>query len=92
MSSCETASSSLSWLDGLGEELGDPSLVVREQVAKALRLAVESLSAVHIGVVVHLQERLERDAEALRVMEHAAMMIGNAPGARIEIEPALELA
>jgi hypothetical protein len=44
------------------------------------------------GVVIELDERLERNAEALAVIEQRAMVIGNPPWPGIDIEALLELA
>src|SRR5215471_21694883 len=45
-----------------------------------------------IGVVVELDEGLERDVEAFAVIKQRAMVIGNPPRARIDVQSLLELA
>ena len=42
--------------------------------------------------MIELDERFERDAEALAIIEQRAMVIGNSPWAGIEIEALLEFA
>jgi hypothetical protein len=69
----------------LGEEFGHTAVEVREYVAQALRLAAEGIPCVQIGVVVDLDERFEADAQALAVVEDAAMVIGNPPRSWIEV-------
>jgi len=54
-------------------------------VAQALRLAAEGILGVQMGVVVDLDERFEADAQALAVVEDAAMVMGNPPGSGIEV-------
>ena len=75
-----------------GEQFGDVALVVGLHLAKALRLASVRFTGMHIGVVVDLHERLEHHAEALAVIEHGVMMIGNAPGAGIDVLALVEAA
>ena len=67
-------------------------LVVGLDLAVALRLAAERAAAVQVGVVVDLHERLERHAEPLAVAQHAAVVIGNAPRTRIDVQVLVELA
>ena len=76
----------------LGEKLGDAAIEIGFDVADALRLAVESASGMQIGVVVELDEGLERDPETAAIVQDCVMMIGNAPRPRIEIEAGVELA
>src|SRR5882757_7444198 len=57
----------------------------------ALRLAVEGALGMEPGVVIHLNERLERDIELPAIVEHAVVMVGNAPGTRVEIKSRVEL-
>ena len=45
-----------------------------------------------IGVVVELDEGLERDPEAAAIVQDRVMVIGNAPWPRIEIKAGVELA
>src|SRR5262249_59449737 len=61
-------------------------------LAIALRLAVEGALRMEPGVVVHLNERLERDVETSAIVEHAVVMVRNAPWSGIEIESRGELA
>jgi len=56
-----------------------------------LRRAAERALRVQEGVVIELIERLERDAEPPAIVQQRAVVIGNAPRARIEIEAVLEL-
>ena len=92
MSSCDTALVELALLRDLGEQLGDLALEIRLDVAEALRLAAERALRVQIGVVVDLDEGLERDAEPPAVIEQRVVVIGDAPRAGIEIEALVELA
>src|ERR1035441_1096567 len=66
------------------------SIEVRLDRAQSLRLATEGLAAVEVGVVVDLDEGLQRDAEPLAVAQHSPVMIGQAPGARIDIQVLIE--
>ena len=68
------------------------ALKIGLDVANTLRLAAERIRGVEQGVVVELDEGFERDAEALAVIEQGAVMIGNSPGTRIEIEAFLKAA
>ena len=76
----------------LGQELGDAAVEIGLDVADALRLAVERIGGMQIGVVVELDEGLERDPEAAAIVQDCVMMIGNPPRPRIEIEARVELA
>ena len=76
----------------LGQELGDAAVEIGLDVADALRLAVERAGGMQIGVVIELDEGLERDPEAAAIVQNRVMMIGNAPWPRIEIEAGVELA
>src|SRR5712671_6510143 len=61
-------------------------------LADSLRLAAERTGAVQQRIMIELDERLERDAEPLAIIQNRAVMIRNAPGPRIEIEPFLKAA
>src|SRR5258708_2943842 len=67
-------------------------LIVGLDLPKAPRLAAEGAAAVQIGVVIHLQERLERHAEPLAVAQHAAVVIGDSPGTGIDVQVLVESA
>src|SRR6185312_9901915 len=82
----------LALLGDLGEQLRYPSLKVGLHRADALRRAAKGARGVKIRVVIELDEGLERNVEPLAVVEQRAMMIGNAPRTRIEVEPRLEVA
>src|SRR5207245_212035 len=60
--------------------------------ADALRRPAERARGVEESVVVELVERLERDVEPPAIVEQRAVVIGNAPGAGIDVEPLGELA
>src|SRR5277367_3376180 len=45
-----------------------------------------------IGVVIELDERLERDPEAAAIVQNRVMVVRNAPRSGIEIEAGVELA
>ena len=75
-----------------GQQLGDMPLVVRLDLAVALRSTAKCAAAVDIGVVVDLEKGLQRNAEELDVMHHAVMVIGNSPGARIDVQVLVEFA
>ena len=77
-------------IDALCKEFGYVAVIIGRDMAVALRLAVEGFCRVQIGVVVDLDEGLELDAETLAVVEHRVVMIGDAPGDWIEIEPLVE--
>ena len=68
------------------------AVIVGLDRAETLRLAAKGLAAVHVGVVVDLQEGLERDAEPLAVTEHAAVVIRQPPGTGIDVETGIKLA
>ena len=55
----------------LGEQLGDLPLEIGFDVANALRLAAERARGMQQRIVIELDERLERDVEALAVIEDA---------------------
>src|SRR4029077_15667976 len=82
----------LALLRDLGEQFRNLSLEVDLDVTNALRNTSQRLRRVQKRIVIELDERLERDTEALAVIEHRAMVIGNSPWARIDIEALLELA
>src|SRR6516162_4383408 len=73
-----------------GEELGYAAVEVRQYVAQALRLAAEGILSVEISVVVDLDERLKVDSQTLAVVEDTAVVIGDPPGSRIEVEATIE--
>ena len=79
-------------VDRLGEKLGGVAGEVAQDVAIALRGAAEGGGAVQIGVVVHLNERLERNAQGAAVMQYGVVMVGNAPGPGIDVVSWRELA
>src|SRR5665213_4405927 len=75
---------------GIAEQLGDAAVEIGGDCAIALRLAAERVVRVDIGVVIDLDERLERDFEALAIIEQRAVVIGNAPRAGIDVEAGIE--
>ena len=77
-------------IGGLAEQLGDAAVEIGGDCAIALRLAAERVVRVDIGVVIDLNERLERDFEALAIIEQRAVVIGNAPRAGIDVEAGIE--
>ncbi len=79
-------------MDRLAEQFGDVALEVRMHVTEALRLAVERGLRMQVGIDVELRERLERDVQAPRVVEHRVMMERDPPRTGIEIQPGIELA
>ena len=44
------------------------------------------------GIVVELDERLERDPETAAIIQYRVMMIGNAPRPRVQVQARIELA
>ena len=66
----------------LGQKFGDRPFEVRLDLADALRLAAESLGRMQIGIVIELNERLERDAEPAAVIQDRMVVVGNPPGPR----------
>ena len=70
----------------LGQEFGDRALEIRLHRADTLRPAVERLGRMKQRIVVELNERLQRHAETAAVIEDRVVVVGNAPGPRIEIE------
>src|SRR5262249_50900232 len=70
----------------LGKQLCDIAIEIGLDLAIALRFAVEGAPRMEPSVVVHLNERLERDVEASAIVEHAVVMVRNAPWTGIEIE------
>ena len=80
------------FLNGLGEKLRHVTVIVRLDVAEALRLTAECLAVVNVGVVIALNESLELHAQELAVAQHASMMIGQAPRPGIDVEPRIESA
>ena len=78
-------------LGGLGQKFGDLAVEVRLDVAIALRLAAERVGGMDIGVVVDLGEGLQRHAQPVDVMQDALVVIGQAPGAGIDVLAGIEL-
>jgi hypothetical protein len=74
----------------LGEQLGHHAVEVRLHLPIALRPATERPGCMNIRVLINLHERLERHAEPFTVIEHRAVMVGDAPGARIYVEAIIE--
>ncbi len=72
-------------VDGLAQQFGDMALVVGLHMAIALGLAAKCVLAMHIGVVVDLHEGLQRHAQAPGIVQYAVVVVGNAPGAGVEI-------
>ena len=62
------------------KQFGDMAIIVGLDFAIALRFAAKGVARMDEGVVIDLDERLERDAEAPAIIHHPMMMIGNAPG------------
>src|ERR1700709_2750848 len=62
------------------------ALKIGLDVASALRLAAEPRRGVEQGVVIELDEGLERDAEAFAVIEQSAVMIRNPPWPGLDVE------
>src|SRR5260370_37527275 len=82
----------LALLGHLGEQFRNVTLKVGLDIADSLRLAVERIGGVQQRVVIELDERFERDAQPLAIIEYGAVMIGNPPRPRLEIEAVLEAA
>ena len=82
----------LALLRDLGEQFRNLSLEVSLYVTNALRNASERAGRVQKRVMIELDERLKRDTQALAVIENRAMVIGNSPWTRIDIEALLEFA
>ena len=57
---------------------------------ETLGLAAEGLRVVQIGVVVLLDEGFQLNAQALAVVDHAMMVVGNTPGAGIDVVVAIK--
>ena len=79
-------------LGGLRQQLGHMALVIRFDLAIAPRLTAERTTVMQIRVVVDLDERFQRNAEPLAVIEHAAMVVRDPPRAGIDIKVFIELA
>src|SRR4051794_19435233 len=79
-------------LRDLGEQFRDMPLEVGLDIADPLRLAAERMGRVKQRIVIELDEGLQRDAEPLAIIQHGAMMIGNPPRTRVEIEALLKSA
>src|SRR5580658_5715304 len=67
------------------------TLVIGLDLAIATRLAPEGLAAVQVGVVIDLEKRLQRHAQALAVAKHPTMMVRDAPRARIDVKAWIKL-
>ena len=78
-------------VDHLRQKLGDHAVEIGLHGPVTLRLTAEGALRVQVGVVVDLDEGLERDAEALAVIEQRPMVIGDAPGTGIEVEALVEV-
>ncbi len=78
-------------LGGFGQQFSDMAVEIRLDVAEALRLAAKRLGRMDIGVVVDLGEGLQRDIEPVDVMQDALVVIGQPPGAGIDILAGIEL-
>src|ERR1700743_532636 len=76
----------------LGQEFGHMPGVIGLYRSQALRHAAERLAAVQIRVVIDLHERFERDTQALAIAEHAAVVVGQPPWSRIDVEAGIEAA
>ncbi len=77
----------------LGQQLRRLALKIRLDAADSAAAAPpKAARRVQTGVVVDLNEGLERHAEPLAVIEQCAMMIGDPPRAGVDIVPLLELA
>lgn len=76
----------------LRQQLGDVTGEVSLNVTITLRSAAKGIRRVEIGVVIDLDERLKRDAEALAIVEQTAMVERDPPRPGIEIEPGIEAA
>ncbi len=68
------------------------ALIVRLDFAKALRLAAECPRAVQVRVVVDLAEGLERNTQALGVVHHAVMVVGDAPRTGVDVQVLIKIA
>src|SRR5258706_4332709 len=68
------------------------TLVVGLDRAQPLRLTAERLVAVQIGVVVELHEWLERNAKALAVAQHPAMVVRQPPRTGIDVQTRIKTA
>ena len=68
------------------------TVVVGLDGAEALGLAAERFGSMKERVVIALDERLELHAQELAVAQHAAVMIGQTPRSRIDVEPRVESA
>src|SRR5579863_545977 len=76
----------------LGQELGDSALEISPDLADALRPAAKGLGVMQKGVVVELNEGLERDAELATIVQKRVVMVRDAPGPWIEVEAVVEVA
>ena len=76
----------------LGEEFRHAAVVIGLDVADALRLAAERVGGMQPGVVIELDEGLERNPETAAIVEDRIVVIGDAPRPRIEIEAGVEFA
>ncbi|MNR49881.1 hypothetical protein D3C85_1693240 [compost metagenome] len=72
-------------IDGFAQQLSDMALKVSLYFSITLWLATKSLSRVDHGVVVDLNKWLQGDAKLMAVIKHRVMVVGNPPGARVQI-------
>jgi hypothetical protein len=82
-------------LDTLGQHLGRLAADVRGDLLLANRLGGErpfGPAEVHEGVVVVVDEDLERHPELLGVMQHGLVMVGEPPRTVVDVEPVVEVA
>ena len=76
--------------DRLGQKLGRAAVEIGLDLADALRLAAEGVRRVQPGVVIELDERLERHPEPAAIVEDGVVMVGDSPRPRIEVEAGIE--
>jgi hypothetical protein len=77
--------------NALGEQLGHVAVEVGLDPAIALRDAAEGCLRMDIGVVVDLEERLQRYLQEPAVVQQGGVMVGNPPGSGVQIEALVEL-
>ena len=76
----------------LGQKFGNRALEVGLDLANPLRLPPESRGRMKVGVVIELNERLDRNAEPAAVIENGVVVVRDPPWPRIEIEAVVEQA
>jgi hypothetical protein len=79
-------------LQRLAQQLGHVAVEVGLHLAQALRLAAVGLPRMQERGVVDLREGLERHAQPVRVIEHAVVVVRDAPRAGVEVQAGVELA